>query len=225
MEEKMETEGGNIEPMPEMELTVTQAPPDTPDQCSRHTTALISQVPATDSQLERLTSHQEDMEIRELLCALPTRVDIEVLILWVTETHQQDLQGVHSDVQQLLEQVAEGEAMRLAVEERLTGVEQEQTCQRERLLDLQLQIEDLEDQSHRQNVQIRGLPEVNGPEDLRTIVTVTFHQVLETEAPESTEIDWVHRVSGPRSIDLNRPRNIICRLYRYTYKEDIVRKA
>lgn len=117
--------------------------------------------------------------MRRLLRALPTRADIEALILRVTEAHQQDLQGVRSDVQQLSERLAEGETTILTVEERLAGVEQEQTCQRERSLELQLQIKDLEDRSRRQNVRIRGLHEVTGPEDLRATVTTIFQQVLE----------------------------------------------
>ena len=39
------------------------------------------------------------------------------------------------------------------------------------------------------------------------------------------EIERVHRAPGPKSLNLDRPRDIICRLYKYQQKEAILRTA
>lgn len=74
-------------------------------------------------------------------------------------------------------------------------------------------------------MRLRGHPETIELGKLRDTVTTIFHRVLASVAPELIELDRVHRVSGPRPTDTNRPQDIICRLLRYTHKEDIVREA
>lgn len=89
---------------------------------------------------------------------------------------------------------------------------------------MQLHLEELEDRSRRNNLRLRSIPETIGPEGLEATVIALFHKVLKTP-PLSLELDRVHRIPGPRSSDLDRPRDVLCRLYSYQQKEIILRKA
>lgn len=53
---------------------------------------------------------------------------------------------------------------------------------------------------------------------------MNFHTILDN--PNRTiELDRVHRALGPRSADLSRPHDVVCRLHCYTQKDDILRTA
>lgn len=73
-------------------------------------------------------------------------------------------------------------------------------------------------------MRLRGLPEATGAEDLEASVTAIFQGVLGTPQV-SIELDRVHRTLGHRSSDPDRPRDVLCRVHRYTQKDLILRKA
>lgn len=56
-----------------------------------------------------------------LLQALPTKANIEALILWVENAHRRDLQGVQTEVQALADRLTVGETA--ALEEQVTELE------------------------------------------------------------------------------------------------------
>lgn len=64
-----------------------------------------------------------------------------------------------------------------------------------------------------------------GSEDLAESAVVIFQMVVGSAVPEQVEFDWIHRALGPRPTDPTRPRDLICRLHRYTQKETVLRKA
>lgn len=43
--------------------------------------------------------------------------------------------------------------------------------------------------------------------------------------PQAMEFERLHRSLGPRSVNVNRPRDVICRFHRYAHKELISRKV
>lgn len=92
-------------------------------------------------------------------------------------------------------------------------------------MSLQLHMEDLEDQSCLNNLQLQGLPEATGSEDLSTTAAEILCRVLGEAALTDMEFDRIHRALGPRSPDLNRPWDIICRLNRYAHKELVIQRA
>lgn len=87
-----------------------------------------------------------------------------------------------------------------------------------------MHLEEMEDRSRRNNLRLRGIPEATGPEDLAEWVTAIFLSLLETPPP-SLAIDRVHRTLGPKSADPDRPRDVLCRLHRYSQKENILCKS
>lgn len=57
------------------------------------------------------------------------------------------------------------------------------------------------------------------------MVTDIFKRVAGEQIQGRQEFDRIHWALGPRSDDSARPCNVICRLYHYTHKETIARKA
>lgn len=165
-----------------------------------------------------------DHDIRSLLQALPTRSDIEALILKLEETHRRDIQEVRGEISNLTERVSTGESSASLLSERVSALEQARDQQREAAITLQLHLEDVEDRSRRNNLRLRGIPESAHQENLGETVREIFRTVLDDPQVE-IELDRVHRALGPRSDDPERPRDVICRLHRYTQKETILRRA
>lgn len=95
----------------------------------------------------------------------------------------------------------------------------------EDLIDQQLHQEDMEDRSRRNNLRLRGPPEVTGAEDLTDTALAIFCSIDGVELPERVTLDRIHRALGPRRSDPARPRDVIFRLHYYTHKEQIIRKA
>lgn len=164
---------------------------------------------------------QEDAKIREFLWALPMRADIEGLLL--TESYQHKMKAVCSEVQHLSDHITTGESSVLAIERRRVSGAETHTPGRT-LVALQLHLKDLEDRSRSNNLRLHGLPEATGSEDLRETAVAIF-RVLDTVPLEPLELNQVHRVLSPKSTDPNRPRDVICRLHRYTHKKMILMKA
>lgn len=165
-----------------------------------------------------------DSDIRALLRALPTRAEIETLILRI-ETHRRYLQAVKSDVQALSVRLHTGESSVSALETRVSALESSLADCMDASISLQLHLEDLEDRSRWSNLRLRRRSEAMGSEDLRDSVTAIFHKVLSTSLPEDIELDRVHWTLGPRSPDADRPRDVVCRVHHYTQKETILRRA
>lgn len=111
---------------------------------------------------------------------------------------------------------------RLAAEETLVSLES-RVGNQESLQ--KLHAEDTEDQSRRNNLQLWGLPEATGTENLSETVATIFHKISGGAIPTPLEFNSVHRALGPRPADPGRPRDIICRLHHYTHKETILHQA
>lgn len=69
---------------------------------------------------------------------------------------------------------------------------------------MQLQLEELEDRSRRQNLRFRGIPETIGREALEATVLAVC-QKLATPAPSQVlEFERVHGTLGSSSVNVNR---------------------
>lgn len=163
-------------------------------------------------------------DIRSILQSLPTKADIEGLILRIEEAHSRDIQEVRADLHALTDRVDSGEATISSLTHRIEALECSQESQDATAVDLQLHLEDLEDRSRRNNLRLRGIPEATGVEDLSATVTAIFQEVM-GPSPPSVELDRVHRILGPKSPDPARPRDVLCRIHHYNQKELILRRA
>lgn len=168
-------------------------------------------------------SESLNTDIGVLLQALPTKTEIEALILRLVDAHHQDIQAVRTDVQAISDRVSTGETSLSALEHRAAALEGSQETQMDTAMALQLHLEDLKDRSRRNNLRLRGLPEATGTENLADTVTAVFHKIL--ASPQSSlELDRIHRALGPKPSDPDKPQDVICRIQRYTQKEDIIHR-
>lgn len=179
-------------------------------------------------------SSGDDSDIRALLKALPTKADMEALptkadmealVMRMEEQHRRDLQEIRTEVQVIDDRLTREEASVGSLELRVTQLEKAQQRHQEQLAEVQLHAEDLENRSRRQNLRFRGIPEATGQEDLSATVSAIIHTILDGDLPASLEFDRVHRALGPRLADADRPRDVLCRLHRYSHKEQIMRAA
>lgn len=180
---------------------------------------------------QRLSGIPEDLRIilqtlptKVDIEALPSRADIESLILRVEEAHNREIQEIREEIHGLTEWVESSDTSILSLTQWVSALERSQASQTATAIDLQLHLEDLEDHSRRNNLRLRGITEATGAEDLAVTVTAIFQTILGNDPPQ-LELDRVHRTLGPKSADLDRPRDVLCRLHRYTQKELILRKA
>lgn len=95
-----------------------------------------------------------DQDIRELLQALPTRTNIEALILRLEETHRRDIQEVGGEVSNLTDRVATGKVSINSLESRESEQEQARDQHHDNAVALQLHLEDIENQSRHNNLQL-----------------------------------------------------------------------
>lgn len=159
-------------------------------------------------------------DLRSILQSLPTKADIEGLILRIEEAHSRDIQEVRADLHTLTDRVDSGEATISSLTHRIAALERSQEPQAATAIDLQLHLEDLEDRSRHNNLRLRGIPEATGSEDLAATVTAIFQEILGA-SPPSLELHRVHRALGPKSNDPDRQRDVLCRIHHYNQKEHI----
>lgn len=141
------------------------------------------------------------------------------------ETHCTEMHQVHTEIQLITDRLTMGEVRVTSLGERLEIMEIERGEYAETVAEMQLWIEELEDRSRRCNLRLRGVPEALEQENLQEKVMSIFHKVLEGRVPANMDLDRVHRALGPKSLDLQRPWDIICRLHHYVHKETLLRKA
>lgn len=203
--------------------------PDSPRSSTSPATTDCPQEAQRDCSAKMASSHLQPSgvsdDIREILQALPTKSDIEALILRIEEAHSRDIQEVRGDLHALTNRVDSGEATISSLTHRIEALERSQVSQMDTAIDLQLHLEDLEDRSRSNNLRLRGLPEATGTEDLAATVNAIFQEVLGASPPPSLEMDRVHRTLGPKSQDPDRPRDVLCRVHHYNQKELILRRA
>lgn len=85
------------------------------------------------------------------------------------------------------------------------------------------QLDDFENRDCRQNIQIRDLPEKYNSNDLLVTIQKLFSQIMGSAASEHVEIDRVHRTTPFVSQNKDRPRDVICKIHKYSVKETIMR--
>lgn len=77
---------------------------------------------------------------------------------------------------------------------------------------MQLQMEDAENNSRRNNIRLKGIHEATMGADLRILVAAILNQLL-SDPPSVIEIDRVHRVPASRAASQETPRDVLCQVH------------
>uniref|UniRef100_A0A8C5LVQ3 Uncharacterized protein n=1 Tax=Leptobrachium leishanense TaxID=445787 RepID=A0A8C5LVQ3_9ANUR len=153
--------------------------------------------------------------LESLIASLPTRADIDWLIMSVKDTFKAEVDGLRSDMTKMDGRLEH-------VERRL----EEAAGPREAaaLSDMRRHIDDLENRSRRHNLRIRGVRET--VTDLRAYLVAFFSEVLGHTRLTPEHIDRAHRVFRPRLPAPTDPlRDIVCHITDFTLKESVAAAA
>lgn len=190
---------------------VFHSPSPEPDHLSGTPAAFLTDMAGPSQYSGRL---EEDL--RTMLQALPTRSDIEALMLCIEEAHSRDIVEVRTELHWMQTKPRPHpwnsgcwlwNAPRpptLIRPWRCSSTWRNWRCQN--------------------NLRLRSLPDAPRAEDLSATVTAIFHRLMEAPPP-TMEIDEVHRALGLKSSDPDRPRDVLYKLQRYSQKEFIPRRA
>lgn len=89
------------------------------------------------------------------------------------------------------------------------------------LRDIQRHVEALD---NRGPIRVQGLSELEGSEDLQSILQALFNNLLGEPPTKHIEMDRAHRALRPKGPS-SKLQDIICWVHSYPLKEDIMRKA
>ncbi|XP_066430812.1 vomeronasal type-2 receptor 26-like [Eleutherodactylus coqui] len=90
---------------------------------------------------------------------------------------------------------------------------------------LQNKLMDVEDRNRRNNIKIHGVPEKVSNAEISDYVTSLIRKVLPNLSEQELKIDRAHRISLPRFLKENSPRDIIVRIHYYSTKEVLMNTA
>lgn len=164
----------------------------------------------------------DDGDLRSHILALPTWADLEGFMARMEKAFRKDIEDLQADTAHIGGRVEALEATVEDINPSLQALQAHSKMQDQRIDSLLDQLDDVENRSRRVNIRIRGLPEATGPRDIIPSLQGLFTQILGREAPDHIEIDRAHRALRPPSEDPDKPRDIICKLHKYTVKERIM---
>lgn len=165
-----------------------------------------------------------DADIRRHIMSLPTKADLERFADRVEKAFKEDIAQLKADTNHLGGRL---DSLEQKLEETLPVISKLQdkcNIQGQQIEALLCQLDDTENRSRRANIRIRGLPEATGPRDIIPTLEGIFKEILGLPATATIEIDRAHRALKPPSQDANNPRDIICKLHKYTLKDRIMQK-
>lgn len=142
----------------------------------------------------------------------------------LTCTLREEIEEVRSKVDATDHKFLHLETQQGMTDARIDAMEERLNIQHQRLIMLQLQVEDSENRSRRNNVRIRGIPDTTAASVLRDTVTV-INKLLENPPDTLIELDRVHRVPTARNPAQAAPHDVLCRVHFFRIKEDILRAA
>lgn len=163
-------------------------------------------------------------EITSLLHLLPSKTDFNELAIIIEKMVKQDIMNLQQVNRQLAEQIQKI-SEQILISKKTGEVDGKITPLLTKVSRVQLRPKDMKDRLRRNNMRVRGLPELDSLEHLETIVRESFKTLLEGDYRNSMEIDQTHRAQGLRQRGLNKSRDITCRIYLFKIKDEIMLRS
>lgn len=161
--------------------------------------------------------------LRQLIQALPTKEDIQALLSNLLGPLKEEIGEVCSKIEVINCKLHSCEISQEMTVARLNDLEKKCKTQHQRLVTLQLQFEETENRSRRNNLRIKGIPENVAVTELRQTATDIFNKLLDNPPETQIELDRVHRIPTYRNPAQRNPRDVLCRIHFYKIKEEIMR--
>lgn len=163
----------------------------------------------------------KEWEIKEHIRALPTKADIQQLIATVEHLCKQAVEELREELGEVGNRVEVIENDQEKIIQIILDIIDITKYHEEALNTYRDQFDDFENGPF----YIRGLPEKYHNADLPVIVQRLFHQIMGESISEAMEVDRVHRVKSTAYQNKEKPRDVICKMHKYSVKEAIMRSA
>lgn len=167
-------------------------------QYSRHSLPWLLCLPRSLDPGSDISEFHGDRDLKTHIWSFPTREDLDRFTCRVEKAFKQDIEQLQNDTTQLGNRL---EALEQRVEEALQAMFQlRDTClaQDQRIEALIYQLDAYENHNHRSNLCIRGFPEATAAK----VIIPTLQGIFNENS---------------------YPRDIICKLHKYTVKEQIIK--
>ncbi|XP_073500594.1 uncharacterized protein [Phyllobates terribilis] len=164
-------------------------------------------------------------DIQTLLLSFPTKEDMTSFAKYIVEECKQEFAKLQSDVVTLTTRVDTIEQNMTITSATITALQDTIHVQSAHIINLQSHLDDLENRGRRNNLRIRGLPELVVTADLPSTLNHIFNKILGAPPSSVIELDRAHRALRPMDLDPNKPRDVICRVHYYKAKEEILLKS
>lgn len=155
---------------------------------------------------------------------LPTKADFQALISEVRDACRQEIAVLRHDIQQVAVRVDDLESEHDSTRKYLSHVHPLLAAQSSVIRDMNRHLEDLDNRGRRNNIRLRGLPEVSGSENLPAILSTIFNDLLGKPSTHVIKLDRAHRALKPKNASA-LPRDVICCIHDFQLKEAIMLKA
>lgn len=160
------------------------------------------------------------VEEQRIMALVPSKSEMIDMFAKLENVIKAEIVNVRTDMGHLLRRVEEAEeASGNFAKEICELKEQVKKMQIENRM-LAFRLEEQENQSRRQNLRIRSIPEQHN-EDLWEKMRKIFNPILGRHEEEALRIDRVHRARKPPNIKQEIPRDVIVKFHSYEDKEKI----
>lgn len=159
------------------------------------------------------------------LQTIPTKKDFELYVSRLEDTYKQEIQILKLDIQGIGERVDDTERQAST----LSSYVQDHHSALQYLLRKEEEhashLDDIENRNRRNNIRVRGIPEIILHKDLDLTLQKIFASLMDSSPSNSIELDRAHRALGPRPSENDRPRDVICRVHYFKQKDQIMSAA
>uniref|UniRef100_A0A8C5Q7H7 Uncharacterized protein n=1 Tax=Leptobrachium leishanense TaxID=445787 RepID=A0A8C5Q7H7_9ANUR len=159
-----------------------------------------------------------ELRLESILAGMPTKTDLADMLSDLHASVHRDVEEVRGEVTELGSRVSRLER---AAEEAppLAPANPEAYSELRRLVD------DVDNRGRRNNLRVRGLKELDPPEQLEEVLCRFFNSVLGRDPTSAIELQRAHRALRPKPQDGDPPRDVVCCFASYRLKEQIVKHS
>lgn len=160
------------------------------------------------------------IEDQRKMALIPTKTQMLEMFEKLENLIKAEISNVRLDMGHLLRRVEEAEELTGKQAQEILDLKMQMKRMQIDHRDILCKLEEQENQSRRQNLRIRALPEKQG-DDLVTKLKKIFNPILDRRLDEDLKIDRVHRVRKPPGLREEIPRDVIIKFHLYEDKARI----
>lgn len=165
-------------------------------------------------------SGSSKMEGQRNMDVLPTKVEMMEMFANLETAIKSEISNVRMDLGHLLRRVEEVEETTGNHAKEIPELKSQLSKLKSDYRMMAYKLEEQENQSRRQNLRIRSLPEQQN-EDLPSKMKKIFNPILGLEEETTLKIDRVHRIRKPPNLRSDTPRDVIVKFHSFEDKDKI----